>query len=100
MKTFSTVARNYPVSGGIYPSKKQPSAAKQTDGFAPTYINTDGKLIEGDSVEVEENKIIGYTTRNSGGVPDSVEVAELNFIFNDLYAQAAHIDQLLTAKGK
>lgn len=78
MKTFSTVARNYPVSGGIYPSKKQPSEAKQTDGFAPTYINTDGKLIEG----------------------DSVEVAELNFIFNDLYAQAAHIDQLLTAKGK
>ncbi|HHS8512307.1 hypothetical protein [Klebsiella oxytoca] len=78
MNTFSTVARNYPVSGGIYPSKKQPSAAKQADGFAPTYINAGGKLIEG----------------------DQVDVAELNFIFNDLYAQVAHIDQLLTAKGK
>ena len=78
MNTFSTVARNYPLSSGIYPSKKQPSAAKQADGFAPTYINAGGKLIEG----------------------DPVDVAELNFIFNDLYAQAAHIGQLLTAKGK
>lgn len=78
MKIFSTVARNYPVSGGVYPSKKHPSATKQADGFAPTYINAGGKFIEG----------------------DPVDVAELNFIFNDLYAQAAHIDQRLTAKGK
>lgn len=78
MKTFSTIARNYPVSGGIYPSKKPPSATKQADGFAPTYINAGGKLIEG----------------------DPVDVAEINFIFNDLYAQAEHIDQLLMAKGK
>ncbi|HBX2460963.1 TPA: hypothetical protein MHT58_06415 [Klebsiella pneumoniae] len=77
MNTFSTVARNYPVNGGLYPSKKQP-AAKQADGFAPTYINAGGELVKG----------------------DPVDVAELNFIFNDLYAQAAHIDQLLTAKGK
>ena len=78
MNTFSPVARKYPESSGINPSKTQPSAAKQADGFAPTYINAGGKLIEG----------------------DPVDVAELNFIFNALYAQAAHIDQLLTAKGK
>lgn len=78
MNTFSTVDRNYPVSGGIYPSKKQPSASKQADGFAPTYISASGKLVEG----------------------DPVDVAELNFIFNELYVQAAQIDQLLTAKGK
>ncbi|CAH6345402.1 hypothetical protein [Klebsiella pneumoniae] len=78
MNAFSTVSRNYPVSGGISPSKKKPSAAKQADGFAPTYINAVGKLIKG----------------------DPVDMAELNFIFNDLYAQAAHIDLILTAKGK
>ncbi|HCM1949500.1 TPA: hypothetical protein N3A25_003363 [Salmonella enterica subsp. diarizonae serovar 65:z10:e,n,x,z15] len=55
-----------------------PSITKQGDGFRPTYIDQTGGLIQG----------------------DTVDFAELNYIFNDLYAKAAHIDQLLTAKGK
>ncbi|HBA1402957.1 hypothetical protein OGX80_21970 [Citrobacter sp. CK194] len=78
MNSFATVSRIYPFRGQKYASVKQPSVAKQTDGFKPTYIDQTGKLIQG----------------------DAVDFAELNYIFNDLYAQAAHIDQLLTAKGK
>ncbi|EHA7667707.1 hypothetical protein JMI76_002441 [Salmonella enterica] len=61
-----------------YPNTKPPSITKQGDGFRPTYIDQTGGLIQG----------------------DTVDFAELNYIFNDLYAKAAHIDQLLTAKGK
>lgn len=66
------------MNGAAYASKKQPSAAKQAIGFMPTYINAVGVVIPG----------------------DPVDAAELNFIFNDLYQQVDHIDQLLTAKGK
>ncbi|HIC8437253.1 TPA: hypothetical protein ACW7QV_003348 [Citrobacter braakii] len=78
MKSFAKIDRKYPMSGGAVASKKQPSAAKQSDGFRPTYVNAIGQTILG----------------------DAVDPAELNFIFNDLYAQADHIDQLLAAKGK
>ncbi|WP_240495694.1 hypothetical protein [Salmonella enterica] len=78
MNSFATVPRVYPVLGSEYPNTKPPSITKQGDGFRPTYIDQTGGLIQG----------------------DTVDFAELNYIFNDLYAKAAHIDQLLTAKGK
>lgn len=78
MKSFAAIERIYPMNGAAYSSKKQPSATKQSVGFMPTYIDVSGALIPG----------------------DPVDASELNFIFNDLYEQAAHIDQLLTAKGK
>jgi len=78
MNSFATVKRVYPFRGSRYSSIKQPSSVKQADGFRPTYIDQAGKLNQG----------------------DAVDFAELNYIFNDLYAKAAHIDQLLTAKGK
>ncbi|ENT3633125.1 hypothetical protein ACVQZT_001705 [Salmonella enterica subsp. enterica serovar Newport] len=78
MNSFATVPRVYPVRGSEYSSTKPPSITKQGDGFRPTYIDQTGGLIQG----------------------DTVDFAELNYIFNDLYAKAAHIDQLLTAKGK
>lgn len=78
MNSFASVSRAYPFRGSRYPSVKEPPSVKQTDGFRPTYSDQSGLLIYG----------------------DSVDFAELNYIFNDLYAKAAHIDQLLTAKGK
>lgn len=78
MNSFATVSRVYPFRGSEYSSTKPPSITKQGDGFRPTYIDQTGRLIQG----------------------DAVDFAELNYIFNDLYAKAAHIDQLLTAKGK
>lgn len=78
MNSFATISRIYPFRGSKYASVKQPSPAKQADGFRPCYISLSGEPIQG----------------------DSVDFAELNYIFNDLYAKAAHIDQLLTAKGK
>ncbi|KJM02313.1 hypothetical protein [Enterobacter chengduensis] len=78
MNSFATVDRAYPFNGGSYASKKQPSAAAQATGFKPTYINDSGVLVPG----------------------DPVDAAELNYIFNDLYEQAANIDRILTAKGK
>ncbi|MFC2783693.1 hypothetical protein ACHHZC_21895 [Citrobacter freundii complex sp. 2024EL-00228] len=78
MDNFSTVDRVYRFRGGAYPGKKAPSTTKQQDGFKPTYIDIAGNFVQG----------------------DQVDSAELNYIFNDLYAKAAQIDQLLTAKGK
>lgn len=78
MNSFATIDRVYPFNGGAYASKKQPSATTQATGFKPTFIDTSGVLVPG----------------------DPVEVAELNYIFNDLYEQAANIDRILTAKGK
>lgn len=78
MKSFATINRVYPMNGGSSASKKMPSATAQTDGFKPAYINASGVLVQG----------------------DPLDVAELNYIFHDLYAQAANIDQILTAKGK
>lgn len=78
MNSFAEIERTYPVSGSAYASKKQPSATAQDDGFKPTYIDASGILVPG----------------------DPVDATELNYIFNDLYAQAENIDQILTAKGK
>lgn len=78
MNSFATISRIYPFRGSKYDSVKQPSPVKQADGFRPCYISLSGESIQG----------------------DAVDFAELNYIFNDLYAKAAHIDQLLTAKGK
>ncbi|MCX9039126.1 hypothetical protein NLN82_24225 [Citrobacter portucalensis] len=78
MNSFATIDRVYPFNGGAFASKKQPSAASQSAGFKPTYIDTSNKLVPG----------------------DPIDVAELNYIFNDLYEQAANIDRILTAKGK
>ncbi|OAT16797.1 hypothetical protein M977_04416 [Buttiauxella gaviniae ATCC 51604] len=78
MNSFAHIDSTYPVSGTAYASKKQPSTTTQTNGFKPTYIDGAGVLVRG----------------------DPVEVAELNYIFNDLYEQAANIDRILTAKGK
>lgn len=78
MNSFATVSRAYPFRGSEYSNTKPPSITKQGDGFRPAYIDQTGGLIQG----------------------DTVDFAELNYIFNDLYAKAAHIDQLLTAKGK
>lgn len=78
MKTFATINRVYPMNGGSSASKKKPSTAVQTDGFKPAYINASGVVVQG----------------------DPVDVAEINYIFNDLYAQADNIDKILTAKGK
>lgn len=78
MNSFATISRIYPFRGSKYASVKQPSPTKQADGFRPCYISLTGESIQG----------------------DAVDFAELNYIFNDLYAKAAHIDQILTAKGK
>lgn len=78
MNHFATIDRVYPMRGNKAASKKQPPTQTQADGFKPTYIDKGGALVKG----------------------DPVDAAELNFIFNDLYAQAANIDQILTSKGK
>ncbi|EOX2030273.1 hypothetical protein ACPD1X_002190 [Escherichia coli] len=78
MNSFATIIRIYPFRGSKYASVKQPSPTKQADGFRPCYISPEGEPIQG----------------------DVFDFAELNYIFNNLYAKAAHIDQLLTAKGK
>lgn len=78
MNSFATIDRVYPFNGSAYASKKQPSTTAQSVGFKPTYIDASNKLVPG----------------------DLVDVAELNYIFNDLYEQAANIDRILTAKGK
>lgn len=78
MNSFAEVDRTYPLSGTEYTSKKQPSATVQAAGFKPTYIDASGILVPG----------------------DPVDAGELNYIFNDLYSQAANIDRILTAKGK
>ncbi len=78
MKDFARIHREYHFSGGLYQSKAEPSDLKKAVGFKPTFISIDGSLSPG----------------------DAVEVAELNYIFNDLYGKAEQIDKLLTAKGK
>ncbi|HEE0093324.1 TPA: hypothetical protein R6W19_003036 [Citrobacter braakii] len=78
MNSFATIDRVYPFNGGSYASKKQPSTTARSMGFKPTFIDASNNLVQG----------------------DTVEVAELNYIFNDLYEQAANIDRILTAKGK
>lgn len=78
MNSFATIDRIYPFNGGSFASKKKPSATAQAMGFKPTYIDASGNLVKG----------------------DPIDVAELNYIFNDLYEQAANIDRILTAKGK
>ena len=78
MNSFATIDRVYPFNGGSLASKKQPSTTAQSVGFKPTYIGASGNLVPG----------------------DPIDVAELNYIFNDLYEQAANIDRILTAKGK
>ncbi|HBX3306811.1 TPA: hypothetical protein ACTUQ7_001181 [Klebsiella pneumoniae] len=78
MNQFASVERSYPMSSGVYASKKEPSISKQQRGFKPTYYDEKGVLVPG----------------------DPVEVAELNFIFSDLYSKAALVDQILTARGK
>lgn len=78
MNSFSTIDRIYPFNGGAFASKKQPSTTAQSVGFKPTYIDAGGNLVKG----------------------DPVDVSELNYIWNDLYEQAANIDRILTAKGK
>ncbi|MDV7001830.1 hypothetical protein [Enterobacter asburiae] len=78
MNSFATIARLYPFNGGSFASKKQPSTIARSVGFKPTYIDASNKLVTG----------------------DPIDVAELNYIFNDLYEQAANIDRILTAKGK
>ena len=78
MNSFATIDRVYPFNGGSFASKKQPSTTTQAGGFKPTYIDASNKLVPG----------------------DPIDVAELNYIFNDLYEQAANIDRILTAKGK
>ncbi|EGF4813915.1 hypothetical protein ICF92_003260 [Escherichia coli] len=78
MNSFATIDRVYPFNGGAFASKKQPSTTAQSVGFKPTYIDASNKLVPG----------------------DPIDVAELNYIFNDLYEQAANIDRILTAKGK
>lgn len=78
MNSFAMIDRVYPFNGGSYASKKKPSATTQATGFKPTYIDTSNKLVPG----------------------DPIDVSELNYIFNDLYEQAANIDRILTAKGK
>lgn len=77
MNSFATIDRVYPFNGGSFASKKQPSATARSVGFKPTYIDASNKLVPG----------------------DPIDVAELNYIFNDLYEQAANIDRILTAKG-
>ncbi|MDU4005981.1 hypothetical protein [Pluralibacter gergoviae] len=78
MNSFATTDRIYPFNGGAFSSKKKPSTTAQAGGFKPTYIDASNKLVPG----------------------DPIDVAELNYIFNDLYEQAANIDRILTAKGK
>ncbi|MCA2401778.1 hypothetical protein CKK19_06355 [Enterobacter sp. CCUG 70166] len=78
MNSFATIDRIYPFNGGAYASKKQPSTTTRSVGFKPTYLDTSGNLVKG----------------------DPVDMAELNYIFNDLYEKAANIDRILTAKGK
>lgn len=78
MNSFATIDRVYPFNGGSFASKKMPSATAQAVGFKPTFIDASNKLVPG----------------------DPIDVAELNYIFNDLYEQAANIDRILTAKGK
>lgn len=78
MNSFATIDRVYPFNGGSFASKKQPSTTARSVGFKPTYIDASNKLVPG----------------------DPIDVAELNYIFNDLYGQAANIDRILTAKGK
>ncbi|HED1541880.1 TPA: hypothetical protein R4S87_001862 [Kluyvera cryocrescens] len=78
MNSFANIDRNYRMNRGVISSKKSPLPETQSTGFRPTYMDSAGKVVFG----------------------DPVNVAELNFIFNDLYAQANKIDQLLTAKGK
>ncbi|MEK0247187.1 hypothetical protein QFI66_003465 [Raoultella sp. BAC10a-01-01] len=78
MNKFASVERSYPMSGGVYASKKEPSISKQRGGFKPTYYDEARKLVKG----------------------DPVDVAELNYIFSDLYSKAAQIEYILTARGK
>lgn len=78
MKSFAKINRVYQMNSGNTASKKMPSSTAKSIGFKPTYIDTGGVLVQG----------------------DSVDVAEINYIFNDLYQQAENIDQILTAKGK
>lgn len=66
------------MNGGDSASKKIPSSTARSIGFKPTYIDAGGVLVQG----------------------DPVDIAEINYIFNDLYEQAENIDQILTAKGK
>lgn len=78
MNSFAKINRVYRMNNGNTVSKKMPSSTAKSVGFKPTYIDTGGVLVQG----------------------DSVDVAEINYIFNDLYEQAENIDQILTAKGK
>ncbi|HFQ2059765.1 TPA: hypothetical protein ACHP0M_000858 [Citrobacter freundii] len=78
MKSFAKINRVYLMNSGNTASKKMPSSTAKSVGFKPTYINAGGVLVQG----------------------DAVDVAEINYIFNDLYEKAENIDQILTAKGK
>lgn len=66
------------MNSGNTASKKMPSSTAKSVGFKPTYIDAGGVLVLG----------------------DAVDVAEINYIFNDLYEQAENINQILMAKGK
>nr|WP_314523925.1 hypothetical protein [uncultured Lelliottia sp.] len=78
MKSFAKINRVYQMNSGNTASKKMPSSTTRNVGFRPTYIDAGGVLVKG----------------------DPVDMAEINYIFNDLYQQAENIDQILTAKGK
>ncbi|MEG7408317.1 hypothetical protein V6E05_01015 [Citrobacter freundii] len=78
MNSFAKINRTYHMNGGDSVSKKIPSPTARSVGFKPTYIDAGGVLVQG----------------------DPVDIAEINYIFNDLYQQAEKIDQILTAKGK
>lgn len=72
---FANVPRLYPFYGGDYPSSEAPPAELQQSGFKPTFVNPDGTFSPGDPVEYKY----------------------LNFIFNDLFAKAADMDNRLSA---
>lgn len=74
MNQFAYIPRIYPMSSGDYPSTQEPSQEKQDNGFKPTYKDTGGALVAGDSVEYKE----------------------LNFIIADLYKKAVDMDSRLT----
>lgn len=77
MNSFAGTPRIYFFPTGEKSNCQEPSATAQANGFAPTYINIDGVLVPG----------------------DRFSVAELNYIFRDIYQQIAAIDAAATAQG-
>lgn len=77
MNSWAGIPRIYHFPTGEKSNCQEPSAAAQANGFAPTYTNIDGVLVPG----------------------DRFSVAELNYIFRDLYQKVAAIEAAMTAQG-